>query len=319
MSINTLLLWEKYRPKTIDDVILPNRIKDHFKNGVTKNFIFYGNYGTGKTSLARILIGKYSNDKAYLEINSSLYTSIDVLRSDIEKFCKTVPMFESEDPIKYVFLDEFERVSPQYQDALKAFIERYHQNVRFILTTNHFNKISDGIKSRFTAINFDCINPEEEKSVKTETYKKLMSIAEKEEINLTKETLVSLINKQFPDIRSIFVQLQNIKETGVVSHSGGNVNNKLIMDTYNMIYDKSVDYEKIYHFLMSAYGPEKIDVLFTILGRTFIDWSLKEGKSIDKLFQCNYVISDLRDKLDTQTDPLILGMTLVGKFRDILL
>lgn len=319
MSINNLLLWEKWRPKTLEETILPLRIKNHFNNGITKNFIFYGNYGTGKTSLARILIGKYTKDKSFLEINSSLYTSIDVLRSEIEKFCKTVPMFESEDPIKYVFLDEFERVSPQYQDALKAFIEKYHHNVRFILTTNHFNKISDGIKSRFTSINFDCLNTEEEKFVKTGTYKRIMEISEIENIPLTKEVLVSLINKQFPDIRSIFVELQNIKETGEISNTTSNINNKLILDTYNLIYDKTASYEKIYHFLMSAYGSEKIDLLFNILGKTFIDWSLKENKNVNSLFKCNYVISDLRDKLDSQTDPLILGMTLIGKFRDILL
>ena len=319
MSINNLLLWEKWRPKTLEETILPLRIKNHFNNGITKNFIFYGNYGTGKTSLARILIGKYTKDKSFLEINSSLYTSIDVLRSEIEKFCKTVPMFESEDPIKYVFLDEFERVSPQYQDALKAFIEKYHHNVRFILTTNHFNKISDGIKSRFTSINFDCLNTEEEKFVKTGTYKRIMEISEIENIPLTKEVLVSLINKQFPDIRSIFVELQNIKETGEISNTTSNINNKLILDTYNLIYDKTASYEKIYHFLMSAYGAEKIDLLFNILGKTFIDWSLKENKNVNSLFKCNYVISDLRDKLDSQTDPLILGMTLIGKFRDILL
>ena len=81
MSINNLLLWEKWRPKTLEETILPLRIKNHFNNGITKNFIFYGNYGTGKTSLARILIGKYTKDKSFLEINSSLYTSIDVLRS----------------------------------------------------------------------------------------------------------------------------------------------------------------------------------------------------------------------------------------------
>ena len=80
MSKN-LLLWEKYRPKKIEDVILPPRIINQFENGVTRNYIFHGHYGTGKTTLARILIGKYSKDKAFLEINSSLYTSIETLRN----------------------------------------------------------------------------------------------------------------------------------------------------------------------------------------------------------------------------------------------
>ena len=85
-----------------------------------------------------------------------------------------------------------------------------------------------------------------------------------------------------------------------------------------MIYDKSADYEKIYHFLMTLYGAEKIGLLFQILGRTFIEWSLQEGKNVDKLFKCNYVISDYRSKLDSQSDPIILGMTVIGKFREIL-
>lgn len=318
MLINNLLLWEKWRPSKIEDIILPDRITNHFKNGITKNFIFYGNYGTGKTSLARILIGKYSGDKAFLELNSSLYTSIDVLRNEIEKFCKTVPMFETDDPIKYVFLDEFDRVSVQYQDAMKAFIERYHNNVRFILTTNHYNKISDGIKSRFTSINFDVLNKEEEKFIKTGIYKKVMQIAESEKIDLKRETLINIINKQFPDLRSVIVQLQNIKDTGDISSSSTIISNKITMDTYDIIYDKSADYEKIYHFIMSAYGPDNMDGLFNVLGRNFIDWSLKEKKNLDSLFKCNYVISELREKLEGSTDPIILGMTLIGKFRDIL-
>ena len=176
MSIKRLLLWEKWRPKTIEDTILPDRIKKQFENGITRNYIFYGSYGTGKTTLARILVGKYSKDKAYIELNSSLFTSIDVLRSEIDQFCRTAPILETEDEIKYVFLDEVDRISPQYQDALKAFIEKYHEKVRFILTTNHINKISQGIKSRFTEINFDCQSIEEEKYLKTEIYKKINNV-----------------------------------------------------------------------------------------------------------------------------------------------
>jgi DNA polymerase III delta prime subunit len=320
MSINNLLLWEKWRPKTIQDTILSDRIFKQIKDGVKQNMIFFGSYGSGKTSLARILIGKYSKDKTFLEINSSLYTSIDILRNDIEKFCKTVPIFEVEDKTKYILLDEFDRTSSSFQDALKAFIEQYHHNVRFILTTNHFNKISDGIKSRFTSINFDPQNSEEEKQVKTGIYRRIMEdVSIKEDIKIDKENLISLINKKYPDIRSIFVELQNIKLTGEISSTGANINNKLKADTYNLIYDKSADYEKIYHFLMSCYGAEKMDLLFQILGKTFIEWSIQEGKNIDKLFKCNYVISDYRSKLDGQTDPIILGMTVLGKFRDILI
>lgn len=319
MSLKNLLLWEKYRPKNIDDTILLPRIKNHFENGVTKNYIFHGHYGTGKTTLARILIGKYSKDKAFLELNSSLYTSIDTLRNEVEKFCKTVPMIESDDPIKYIFLDEFERVSANYQDALKAFIEQYHRNVRFILTTNHLNKISDGIKSRFTCLDFDCQDSTEEKYLKQEIYKRIFNvISPAENIEISKEQLVYVINKKFPDFRAILVELQNFKDTGELNSIESNVSNKLKNDLYNLLYSES-SYEDIYHFLMSNFGAEKIYIMISLLSKSFIDWSIKEKReNIDKLFELNYIIANYASKLESNTDPIILGMTIIGKFREIL-
>ena len=146
--MKNLLLSEKWRPKTIEDVILLPRIRKIFENGLNQNVILYGHFGTGKTTIARILIGKYLKNTPHIELNSSFYTSIDVLRSKIDDFCSKVYMgFDMDsdipkDSIKYVFLDEFERTSTQYQDALKAYIEEFStKNVRFILTTNHINKV----------------------------------------------------------------------------------------------------------------------------------------------------------------------------------
>lgn len=317
--INNLLLWEKWRPKNMDDVILLPRIRKFFENGINGNYIFYGNYGTGKTSLARILIGKYTKDKPFLELNSSLYTSIDILRGEIENFCKFTPMMESDSDIKYIFLDEFERVSAQFQDAFKAFIEKYNKNVRFIITTNHINKITDGIKSRIPQINFDCQSTEEEKYLKQEIFKRINNtILPKEGKEIPRENLISIIQKKFPDFRSIMVEVQNYLETGDSTTSTSNVSNKVKLDLYSLIYDESKDYLSIYNFLMENFGAEKVDVMIKLLGRPFIDWSVSENKNVEKLFECNYIIADYTDKLETNTDPLILGMTIVGKFRDIL-
>ena len=319
MSLNNLLLWEKWRPKNMDDVILLPRIRKYFENGVNGNYIFYGNYGTGKTSLARILIGKYTKNTPYLELNSSLYTSIDILRGEIENFCKFTPMMESESDIKFIFLDEFERVSVQFQDAFKAFIEKYNKNVRFIITTNHINKITDGIKSRIPQINFDCQSIEEEKYLKQEIAKRIMKkILPSEGKEIPKEHLIEIVQKKFPDFRSIMVEVQNYLQTGNIGENSSNVSNKIKLDLYNCIYDKSMNYEKIYHFLMNNFGAEKIDTMIKLLGRPFTDWSITENKSIEKLFECNYIIADYTDKLETNTDPIVLGMTIIGKFRDLL-
>jgi DNA polymerase III delta prime subunit len=192
--------------------------------------------------------------------------------------------------------------------------------VRFVITTNHINKITDGIKSRIPQINFDCQNLEEEKYLKQEIAKRINNkILPEEGKEIPREHLIEIIQKKFPDFRSIMVEVQNYLQTGNIGDNSSNVSSKIKLDLYNCIYDKSMDYEKIYHFLMSTFGPDKIDGMISLLGRPFIDWSISEKKNIDKLFECNYIIADYTSKLETNTDPIILGMTIIGKFRDILL
>jgi replication-associated recombination protein RarA len=321
-----LLLSEKWRPKTIEDVILLPRIRKIFENGLNQNVILYGHFGTGKTTIARILIGKYLKNTPHIELNSSFYTSIDTLRSKIDDFCSKVYMgFDMEvettkDTIKYVFLDEFERTSTQYQDALKAYIEEYSvKNVRFVLTTNHINKVSPGIRSRLVEVNFDCQTTEEEKFLKTEIYKKIKNIiCPKEGFDIPKDDLIKIITKKFPDFRSIMIEVDNFKQTGLTPNSSSTVNLKLRNNLYSLIFDKSKNYEDCYHFLMNNFGPEKIDEMILLFGRPFIEWSINENKSnIDKLFQVNYIITEHAKLLETNTDPIVLGMTVIGKIREL--
>lgn len=324
--MKNLLLSERWRPKKLDDIVLLPRIKNLFQSGLNGNYIFHGHFGTGKTTLARILIGKYTKDKPFLEINSSFHTSIETLRTKVDEFCSKVYMgFDldkviDKDEIKYVFLDEFERTSIQYQDALKAYIEEFSKkNVRFIFTTNHINKVSPGIKSRLIEVNFDCQSVEEERYLKQEIYKKIKhQICKVEGFDIPKEELVSIINKKFPDFRSVLLELDNYKLTGQTNLSNSNVNQKLKIDTYSLIYDKNKNYEEIYHFLIDNYGPDKISDLLQIFGKDFIDYSFNERRSnIEKLFQANYIICQHQHLLETNTDPIILGMTVLGKLRDL--
>jgi DNA polymerase III delta prime subunit len=326
--MKNLLLSERWRPKKLDDAILLPRIKSLFVNGLEQNVILYGSFGTGKTTLARILIGKYSKDKPYIELNSSFYTSIDTLRTKIDDFCSKVYMGLDllddlpKDTIKYVFLDEFDRTSIQYQDALKAYIEEYsRKNVRFVLTTNHINKISPGIRSRLVEINFDCQNPEEEKYLKTEIYKKIQKeISPKENFTINKEDLIKIINKKFPDFRSIMIEIDQFRLTGQPLSTQNNLNLKIKQSLYEIIYDKSKNFEDIYHFLSDNFGPEKIDLLFNLFGQPFIEYSLTEKRTnIEKLFQVTYVVCDYQKLLESNTDPIVLGMTVIGKIRDIFL
>jgi len=318
MSIKSLILWEKWRPRTLDDIILLPRIRKQFESGVSQHYIFYGHWGTGKTSLARILIGKYSKDKPFMEVNCSEETSIDFLRDEISTFCKTKPMFEGDSDIKYVFLDEFERVSSNFQDAFKAFIEKYNDKVRFIITTNHIEKIGSGLKSRIKTINFDCQSLDEERFLKKEFFMRIQkTILPKEEKEISKEDLVRIVSKKFPDFRSILVEIQDFLETGN-SEITGNISNKIKIELYNTIFDKKIDYNKTYHFLMNTFGPEKIDQMIKLLGRPFVEYVIEKNPNLStKLFDCNFIISDYSPSLETSTDPIILGMTIIGKFRNL--
>lgn len=322
-----LLLSEKWRPKNLDDIILIPRIKDIFKNGLKQNVILYGHFGTGKTTLARILIGKYLKNTPHIEINSSFYTSIDTLRSKIDDFCSKVYMGldldepVEKDSIKYVFLDEFERTSTQYQDALKAYIEEYSaKNVRFILTTNHINKVSPGIRSRLIEVNFDCQNIEEEKYLKNEIAKKIVKqIAPSEGFEISKEEVISIINKKFPDFRAILVELDNFKHTGATLQNTSTVDLKVKTELYDLIFTKTKSFEEVYHFLMDNFGLERIDELISLLGRPFMDYCLENKKmKVENLFQVAYIITENTKLLETNTDPIILGITVIGKIKDLI-
>jgi len=320
-----LLISDKWRPKTLEALILPKRVRDYFSQGLTQNIILHGHYGIGKTSLARILIGKYSKSSPHIEINSSFYTSIDILRGKIDEFCSKVFLdFEAEDfsanTIKYVFLDEFDRTSIQYQDALKAYIEDYStKNVRFILSTNHLSKISEGIRSRFIQIDLECQNIQEERALKIDMFKKISDhILPSEGLTMAKDDLISLIKRKFPDFRSILVELEYFKKSGLPTWSSQNLSNELLLECYNLIYDRSMDYEKIYFFISDKFGADRVVEFLDLWGQGFILWHL-ENKKVDseKLFKYNWILSESQRLLPTSSDPLVVAVAYIGRMREI--
>ncbi len=306
------LFWEKWRPSTLDDIILLPRIRKSIESGLTKNLILYGTSGIGKTTLSKIL----SNGKPCLVINTSMETSIDVLRSKIEEFCVNMSMFDSADDTKVVFLDEFEGASRQFQEAFKGFIEK-HSTVRFIATTNNLGKIIDPLHSRFSIIDFNAQTLEEEKYLKTQIYKRIMDvICPAEEININKEDLIKLITKNFPDFRAILIQLQNYKETGELSIVGSNIDLKLKTQLYESIFNDD-DSETVYHFLVSNFGADRIDEVIKLLGRPFLTWIFENRKDwVNKGFKISRLVTEHTMFLENSgTDPIIVGLSLIGDIK----
>lgn len=196
----------KYRPSKIEDLILPKRFKNLFEDIIRKgemvNLLFSGNAGCGKTSLAFILADTLDYDTLYL--NMSKDTSIDVLRNDIAVFGHTVALNGNR---KLVICDECEKASPNLKEALKAEIESLSENVSFIFITNHVNMMTEALMSRLQHIEFS-FTEEESKEMKTAIYKRVIEILKLNNAEYEQKAVQIIVNKQFPDFRSILNRCQ---------------------------------------------------------------------------------------------------------------
>jgi DNA polymerase III delta prime subunit len=321
-----LLLQEKWRPKTLDDVIVLDRIKNLIENNPKNNYLFHGSFGTGKTTLARILVGRYSKRNPYIELNTSLFTSIETLRTTIDEFCSKVYMgldmdkdFDSNET-KFVLLDEFERASAQFQDALKVYIEEYStKNVRFILVTNHISKVSPGIRSRMIEVDFDCKSVDEERELKIKVYKRINDvILPKENMSISKDDLVTIIKKDFPDFRSIIMSVDVFIKTGEQKTKSFQPNHKIKEETYNLVLNNS-SFDDIYHFLMNNYGADGIHNLINLFGKEFIEWVYDTSPNkTERLFKVCDLVCHYNSILEEQADPLVCGISFIGKVREAL-
>jgi DNA polymerase III delta prime subunit len=210
-------LWvEKYRPKTIEECVLPMSLKSTFSDMVTKgepqNLLFSGSAGVGKTTVAKALCNEMGSD--WILINCSEEGNIDTLRTKIRQFASTVSL--SGDVKKVVILDEFDYSNANsIQPALRGAIEEFANNCRFILTCNYKSRIIEPIHSRCTCIDF--VLPTSEKpQIAAKMMERCMFILNSEGIKFDKKVLGQLITKHFPDMRRILNELQRYSVSGTI-------------------------------------------------------------------------------------------------------
>lgn len=207
-------LWvEKYRPQSIDDCILPDSMKKTFKefidSGELPNFLFCGGAGVGKTTVAKALCNEIGAE--YLFINGSEESGIDVLRSKIKNFASSVSLTDSK---KVVILDEADYLNPNStQPALRAFIEEFSNNCRFIFTCNFKNRIIEPLHSRCAVVEFKVEGKEKEK-IAAKFYKRVQKILDEEGIQYSSQVVADLIIKYFPDYRRVLNELQRYSVSG---------------------------------------------------------------------------------------------------------
>lgn len=209
-------LWvEKYRPRTLEECILPDAQKQVFQQfieaGEIPNMLLCGTAGTGKTTVARALCNELGCD--YIVINGSEESGIDVLRTKIKGFASTVS-FEGKP--KVVILDEADYLNPNStQPALRAFIEEFSKNCRFIFTCNFKNRIIAPLHSRTTVIEFKLVNGQKKKMAGL-FHKRMMDILKKEKVEYNDKVLAELLMKHFPDYRRVLNELQRYGAGGMI-------------------------------------------------------------------------------------------------------
>ena len=219
LSINPreYLFVEKYRPKTIDDLIVTKVLKEQLrgwiKDGEIPNLLLSSRTpGTGKTSLAYTLINELGADSIF--INASLESNIDVLRNKIQGFASTAS-FDGRP--KVIVLDEADYLNDRStQPALRGFIEQFSKNARFILTCNTPSKLIEPLRNRLINIDFDEMFRSNKKELQLATAKRTIKVLENENISYEMEDIKYLARHYYPSNRNILNKVQQFTKNGKI-------------------------------------------------------------------------------------------------------
>lgn len=309
------LFTEKYRPKNLQDLILPDLVMNKFKDGLTQNMLLAGSAGTGKTSTAKAIVQQF--DLPYLYINASTDTSVDVIRTRITDFCSTMSILDDRDKFKVVILDEVDGVSDQFFKALRATMEQFASNSRFIATCNYINKIPDPILSRFEVVNFD-FNKAEEAELTKKYIRRVYDICGKEGMTIEKPALVEFVRRNFPDLRSTLNKLQGYKTQGTTNITVEDVKkfNSVYKDVFELIFNET-NPVKNYQYLVGEYSNRVDDVLQT-LGEEFIEYIQAEKPNAIKFIpQIAITVAEHQAQRTLVIDAVITMLSCVYKIQEI--
>mgnify|MGYP001189343954 CR=1 FL=1 len=280
-------IWvEKYRPQTIDDCILPANIKKTFNDFLNKgeipNMLLAGPPGVGKTTVAKALCKELGVD--YYVINGSDEGRfLDTVRNNAKNFASTVSL-TSDSKHKVIIIDEADNTTSDVQLLLRASIEEFSRNCRFIFTCNYKNKIIEPLHSRCVVVEFG-IHGKSKQKIAVDFFNRLVHILEQERVEFDKKVLAELVNKHFPDWRRVLNECQRYSVGGKIdsgilaAFSDVSVNDliknlktknfsevrKWVVD--NMDNDSSVLLRRLYDSLYESLVPSTIPAAVLVIAK----------------------------------------------------
>lgn len=272
-------LWvELYRPTTIEEIILPKRIKDKFTGGmIIQNYLFKGTAGTGKSTLAKIIAREYNA----LWINASINNSIDTIRNELDSFCSLQSI--DGDGIKLAVLDESDLLSASAQGGLRGLIEQYSEHVRFIFTCNHEEKLIDALKSRLEPIDFD-FSSKEEAAEQTQNYvQRIVQIGDANGMQFDRGSLQHLFKSYYPDLRSMITRIQGLYQSGVMMVTEKDVAHSIVLkneELFKFLCTKPTP--PIIYTMVSTYKGNEQNVLKD-LSTNFISYISAKPEYVNKI------------------------------------
>jgi DNA polymerase III delta prime subunit len=302
-------VWEhKYRPKTIDDTVLPatvkKMLKEQLESGNLPNYLFCGPPGTGKTTCAYAISGFLDADVLF--INASLDGNIDTLRTKITQFVSTVSFTDSK---KIVVLDEADYLNPtSVMPALRGFLDEFSSNALFIFTCNFPERIISPLQSRLTRIDFK-FSKDEKQTAMAQMFKSACKVLDSEGVTYDKKSVAGLVSKNFPDFRKTIVELQRYSSSGTIDSGilatiddtginelAGFLKEKSFTKVRQWIANNQMDSSQFYRLFYDKIAglliPQSIPQLILLIGESQFKASHSIDQEINNAAFCIQVMRD---------------------------